>query len=72
MGIMNATAGGFMKVMEIKQKAKALGINPDKMKKTEMIRAIQTAEGNTPCFGKSNGHCVHTDCCFMQDCLKLQ
>ena len=57
---------------EIKAKAKTLGINPGKMKKTELIHAIQTAEGYTPCFGHSNGQCTNTDCCFMKDCLKLR
>jgi len=61
-----------MKINEVKEKAKALGINWGKMKKTELIRAIQEAEGNTPCFGTSNGNCPYTDCCFMEDCLKTQ
>ena len=55
---------------EIKMKAQALGLTPGNMKKPELIHAIQVAEGNTPCFGKSNGRCPYTDCCFMQDCLK--
>jgi hypothetical protein len=63
-----------MKINEIKQKAKALGINcGNKMKKTELIHSIQKTEGNTPCFGKSNnGKCQYTNCCFMGDCLKIQ
>lgn len=59
-----------MKMPEIRQKAKALGITAGKMKKPELIHAIQSAEGHTACFGKSNGQCPYTDCCFMQDCLK--
>lgn len=61
-----------MKMPEIKMKAKALGVNPGKMRKTELIRAIQTAEGNTPCYGWSNGRCANIDCCFMKDCLKIR
>ena len=61
-----------MNMPEIKNKAKALGLNPGKMKKTELIRAIQTAEGNSPCFGWSNGYCPNVDCCFMADCLKIK
>jgi len=60
-----------MKMPEIRDKAKALGTNPGKMKKVELIHAIQQAEGNTACFGTSNGYCPYTDCCFMQDCLKI-
>jgi len=61
-----------MKMPEIRMKAQALGIIPGKMKKTELIRAIQTAEGNSPCFGWSNGQCPYTNCCFMKDCLKIR
>jgi len=61
-----------MSVPQIKSKAKALGITPGKMTKTELIHAIQIAEGNTPCFGRSNGQCPYSDCCFMEDCLKLK
>ncbi len=60
-----------MKLNEIKEKAKSLGINAGKMKKAELIHAIQQAEGNTPCFGRSNGQCPHTNCCFIDDCLKV-
>jgi hypothetical protein len=56
---------------EIRKKAKNLGITAGKMKKAELIRAVQQAEGYTACFGMSNGQCVHTDCCFMQDCFKI-
>jgi len=56
----------------IKQKAKGLGIIPGKMKKAELIHAVQIAEGCTPCYGRSNGQCPHTDCCFMKDCLKTR
>jgi len=61
-----------IRMPEIRKKAKSFGINPGKMKKVELIHTIQQAEGNTPCFGKSNGYCPYTDCCFMQDCLKMR
>ena len=57
---------------EITKKAQAFGIDPAKMKKTELIRSIQMAEGYSPCFGKSNGQCTHIDCCFIGDCLKIR
>ncbi len=59
-----------MKMPEIKRKAQALGITPGKMKKPELIRSIQIAEGYMPCFGTSNGECAQTNCCFMEDCFK--
>ena len=61
-----------MKVLEIKKKAEGLGINPGKMKKVELIHAIQQAEGNEPCYGKSNGQCSESACCFIADCLKTK
>jgi len=66
------TASKRMNMTEIRKKAKALGIIPGKLKKAELIHAIQIAEHCTPCFGRSNGQCAHTDCCFMQDCLKIR
>jgi len=60
-----------MKMGEIKMKAKNLAIAPRRMKKAELIHAIQMAEGCTPCFGSSNGQCPYVDCCFMADCLKI-
>lgn len=59
-------------INEIQLKAQNLGIEPGKMNKTDLIHAIQTAEGNSPCFGWSKGNCTHTDCCFMADCLKIR
>ena len=57
-----------MSMPEIKNKAKALGITLGKMKKEELIRAVQSAEGNNPCFGTAGGNCSNTDCCFIRDC----
>ena len=61
----------IMKLGEMKKKAKMLGIEPGNMSKTELIHAIQRAEGNTPCYGTSNGDCPNIDCCFMDDCFKV-
>jgi len=61
-----------MKMMEIKKKAQGLGVEPGKMKKADIIHAIQKAENCTPCYGKSNGQCPYTNCCFMEDCLKIK
>jgi len=64
--------GKSTKMSEIRAKAEALGIAPGKIKKAELIHAIQVAEGYTPCFEKSNGECPYTNCCFMGDCLKIR
>ena len=61
-----------MKTGDIKKKAKELGVDYKKLKKAELVHSIQIAEGNTPCFGESNGECPSEDCCFMGDCLKVK
>lgn len=61
-----------MKIAEVKEKAKSLGINFGKMRKAELVHAIQSAENCTPCYGKSDGNCQYTECCFRDDCLKVR
>jgi hypothetical protein len=67
----SAGKGKGMSLPQIRTKAKSLGIDPGKMKKPELIHTIQLAEGYSPCFGTSGGHCDYTDCCFIKDCLKI-
>lgn len=59
-----------MKVTEIKTRAKKLGINPGKLKKTDLILAIQKAENNPTCFGTGAPSCPETACCWRSDCIK--
>jgi hypothetical protein len=54
---------------DLAEKAARLGIHPEGTERGEVIRAIQRAEGNNPCFGASKGHCVHGGCCFRAECL---
>ncbi len=55
---------------ELKEKAKNLGIKPKIwMKKEVLIRSIQSAEGNSPCFGIAKDYCDQLVCCFRDDCL---
>jgi hypothetical protein len=58
-----------MNLTEVKSKAKEVGVSVSKMKKPELIRAIQLAEGNVDCFGKPEGACDQENCCFRSDCL---
>ena len=58
-----------MKIADIKEKAKKLGINPGKLKKVDLIMSIQKAEKNTPCFGTGTPACPHMACCWREDCL---
>jgi hypothetical protein len=58
-----------MKLPEIKEKASTMGIKVGKMKKGEIIRAIQAKEGNSPCFdtGKA-AECGQSNCLWREDC----
>ena len=60
-----------MKKNEIVAKAEELGIpNAGKMRKPELIRSIQEAEGYPPSFGNNDGNCPYVDCCWWDDCVK--
>ncbi len=58
-----------MNMTEIKKVAVEQGVKPGKMKKTELVRAIQEAEGNPQCFltGFANA-CGQADCLWRPDC----
>lgn len=58
-----------MKLDEIKEIAKEHGIKVGKMKKSELIRCIQQAEGNEQCFetGKADV-CGQAGCLWREDC----
>ncbi len=55
---------------DIRKKAKDAGIkNVVGMKKVELIRAIQSKEGNFPCFGTAEDYCDQLSCLYREDCL---
>lgn len=58
-----------MKLQEIKGIAKSRGLQTGKMKKNEIVRAIQVDEGNIPCFdtGKA-AECGQLNCLWREDC----
>lgn len=58
-----------MKLAEVRALAAQRGLNTDKMKKSEIIRAIQAAEGNTACFETgTSAKCGQTNCLWRTDC----
>lgn len=59
-----------MKLQEIKDKAKELGIHVAKMKKEQLIKSIQLAEGNAVCFGQNDSKCPWKNCSWWDDCIK--
>lgn len=45
------------------------GFNVYRTSKAELIRTIQTNEGNSPCYkGSFSQSCGQTDCCWFEDC----
>lgn len=58
-----------MKMVDIKTLAKKKGINPGKMRKADLIHAIQENEGNSPCFQTGRTTCDQMTCCWRADCM---
>ena len=61
-----------MDMTAIKEKAKQLGIQIGKMKKVDLIRAIQSREGNFPCFETAKDYCNQLSCVWRKGCLPSQ
>lgn len=58
-----------MKLQEIKEIARKQGLKSGNLKKGELIQAIQTCEGNIPCFGTGKAtECGQSTCCWREDC----
>ena len=61
-----------MRFQEIRSVAKGLGIGTYRMKKTDMIRAIQREEDNNECYGTDRVDiCEEEACLWRGDCLAL-
>ena len=59
-----------MKLEGVRTIAKSHGIKPDHLSKTELIRVIQTDEGNFDCFATAyDGVCDQECCLWLEDCL---
>lgn len=60
-----------MRLAEVENKARTMGLKDTwKFSKKDLIRTIQRAEGNFPCFGTAKGSCEQMACCWRADCLK--
>jgi hypothetical protein len=58
-----------MKLEEIKEIAKQHGIKVGKLKKAELVRCIQSAEGNGACFETGQAsECGQAECLWRADC----
>ncbi len=58
-----------MNMEQIKVIAKANNVKPGRMRKADLVRAIQTAEGNLPCFDTQTAErCSEQECLWREDC----
>ncbi len=62
-----------MLLSEIKIRAKDVGLkNISKLRKGDLIRSIQAAEGNPPCFDEPwNSPCEQHGCAWKDDCKNI-
>jgi hypothetical protein len=59
----------MMKLVDVKAKAKTMGIANPSADRMELVRQIQSAEGFSPCF-KTKSKCDQMKCCWRDECLK--
>jgi hypothetical protein len=58
-----------MKMNEIRSLAKSLGIKSFGKSKVELIKEIQSKQGNFDCFGTATNYCDQLECLFRESCL---
>ncbi len=58
-----------MNMHAVREKARMLDLKSGKMKKADLIHAIQSKEGNPTCFDTGMDFCDQTECCWRDDCL---
>jgi len=60
-----------MTMEDVRKIAKQKGLKTGRVRKDELIRSIQRAEGNFDCFGTAySGECTQVDCLWRADCLR--
>jgi hypothetical protein len=60
-----------MKIQKVREIAKKKGVAAEKMNQTDLIRAIQKAEGNNDCFATTQvRECNQMNCLWREDCMK--
>lgn len=58
-----------MNMQEIRAIAKKLGVKSSKLKKAELVQAIQSSEGNEPCYERGKSvDCDQKECLWKDDC----
>ena len=60
-----------MKLAEVCIIAKSQNIKPGKLSKSELIKVIQSEEGNFDCYATAfAGECDQTGCGWREDCFE--
>jgi len=59
-----------VKMPELRNMARDLGVNSFGKRKDDLIREIQLAEGNFDCFGSAAGFCNQWTCKFRSLCVE--
>lgn len=61
-----------MKLEDVRGIARACGIKPDNLFKTELIKMIQLREGNFDCYASASaGECDQRGCLWRKDCFEI-
>ena len=59
-----------MQMQEIRTIAKDIGLKTSRVSKVDLVRSIQSAEGNFKCFATAaDGVCDQTGCIWREDCF---
>jgi len=60
-----------MRMQELRAIAKSHSISPGRRSKAELIKAIQSEEGNFDCYSTAYSHeCDQGDCLWREDCFE--
>lgn len=60
-----------MRVEQIRAIARQRGLKTGKLRKNELIKAIQRDEGNEACYSSGrSGTCEQNACLWRQDCIE--
>lgn len=61
-----------MQIQDIREIAKERGLKTSGLKKLDLIKQIQSSEGNFDCFATAyDGVCDQMKCLWRDDCLKI-
>lgn len=61
-----------MKLEQVRSIAKSNGVSPGKLRKRDLIKSIQAADGNFDCFASAcNAECDQHRCLWRDDCFSV-